>query len=456
MKKFKSLKLFLLGALAAGAAIATPVLVTACGSSNSDAGIVNANTNVSLVEYNAKQTKKVTSQTQNSNVTLKADAVSSDEEIALDPNRSEDALNKANQTFKNLSKDKLQQDFDKVLTKFYNIYEFEYEFQNGDSETEIDAELLKVTVDEINSDLTVKVIAQFRVETETEDEKTDKEEKKVEMINQQKTFTISPMFATNQEIQFLTSVLEEAKNQESKEGGFELDVEDLYELYVGDKKDNEKSIFEEVEAFTTDSKLGGLLGYKIKLNDLKYEPENSSQDSTNSNDQKQNNNSSSITGDTELFAPSFSVREYFKPNEQLVEGIDFSFDYAKLSQKTEAEIKALTKDNINDIFVNINEQQKNQISSVAFEDDAVNNAINLTIEVAQQSNPTTPNETDTNSGDTTSGSETEGTSTGDATDQTEDSTSEGETSTAQTVSVLLQINKLWLKVNSTPSEPVIN
>lgn len=442
MKKFKSLKLFLLGALAAGAAIATPVLVTACGSSNSDAGIVNANTNVSLVEYNAKQTKKVTSQTQNSNVTLKADAVSSDEEIALDPNRSEDALNKANQTFKNLSKDKLQQDFDKVLTKFYNIYEFEYEFQNGDSETEIDAELLKVTVDEINSDLTVKVIAQFRVETETEDEKTDKEEKKVEMINQQKTFTISPMFATNQEIQFLTSVLEEAKNQESKEGGFELDVEDLYELYVGDKKDNEKSIFEEVEAFTTDSKLGGLLGYKIKLNDLKYEPENSSQDSTNSNDQKQNNNSSSITGDTELFAPSFSVREYFKPNEQLVEGIDFSFDYAKLSQKTEAEIKALTKDNINDIFVNINEQQKNQISSVAFEDDAVNNAINLTIEVAQQSNPTTPNETDTNSGDTTSGSETEGTSTGDATDQTEDSTSEGETSTAQTVSVLLQINKL--------------
>lgn len=442
MKKFKSLKLFLLGALAAGAAIATPVLVTACGSSNSDAGTVNANTNVSLVEYNAKQTKKVTSQTQNSNVTLKADAVSSDEEIALDPNRSEDALNKANQTFKNLSKDKLQQDFDKVLTKFYNIYEFEYEFQNGDSETEIDAELLKVTVDEINSDLTVKVIAQFRVETETEDEKTDKEEKKVEMINQQKTFTISPMFATNQEIQFLTSVLEEAKNQESKEGGFELDVEDLYELYVGDKKDNEKSIFEEVEAFTTDSKLGGLLGYKIKLNDLKYEPENSSQDSTNSNDQKQNNNSSSITGDTELFAPSFSVREYFKPNEQLVEGIDFSFDYAKLSQKTEAEIKALTKDNINDIFVNINEQQKNQISSVAFEDDAVNNAINLTIEVAQQSNPTTPNETDTNSGDTTSGSETEGTSTGDATDQTEDSTSEGETSTAQTVSVLLQINKL--------------
>ncbi|MDE6082371.1 MAG: hypothetical protein K2F52_00660 [Malacoplasma sp.] len=207
MKKFKSLKLFLLGALAAGAAIATPVLVTACGSSNSDAGTVNANTNVSLVEYNAKQTKKVTSQTQNSNVTLKADAVSSDEEIALDPNRSEDALNKANQTFKNLSKDKLQQDFDKVLTKFYNIYEFEYEFQNGDSETEIDAELLKVTVDEINSDLTVKVIAQFRVETETEDEKTDKEEKKVEMINQQKTFTISPMFATNQEIQFLTSVL---------------------------------------------------------------------------------------------------------------------------------------------------------------------------------------------------------------------------------------------------------
>ncbi|MDE7088480.1 MAG: hypothetical protein K2O19_03000 [Malacoplasma sp.] len=449
MKKFKSLKLFLLGALAAGAAIATPVLVTACGSSNSDAGTVNTNTNVSLVEYNAKQTKKTANQTQNSNVTLKADAVSSDEEIALDPNRSEDALNKANQTFKNLSKDKLQQDFDKVLTKFYNIYEFEYEFQNGDSETEIDAELLKVTVDEINSDLTVKVTAQFKVETETEDEKTDKEDKKVEMIDQQKTFTISPMFATNQEIQFLTSVLEEAKNQESKEGGFELDVEDLYELYVGDKKDNEKSIFEEVEAFTTDSKLGGLLGYKIKLNDLKYEPENSSQDSTNSNDQKQNNNSSSITGDTELFAPSFSVREYFKPNEQLVEGIDFSFDYAKLSQKTEDEIKALTKDNINDIFVNINEQQKNQISSVAFEDDAVNNAINLTIEVAQQSSPTTPTETDTNSGDTTGGSETEGTSTGDATDQTEDSTAEGETSTAQTVSVLLQINKLWLKVNNT-------
>ena len=442
MKKFKSLKLFLLGALAAGAAIATPVLVTACGSSNSDAGTVNTNTNVSLVEYNAKQTKKTANQTQNSNVTLKADAVSSDEEIALDPNRSEDALNKANQTFKNLSKDKLQQDFDKVLTKFYNIYEFEYEFQNGDSETEIDAELLKVTVDEINSDLTVKVTAQFKVETETEDEKTDKEDKKVEMINQQKTFTISPMFATNQEIQFLTSVLEEAKNQESKEGGFELDVEDLYELYVGDKKDNEKSIFEEVEAFTTDSKLGGLLVYKIKLNYLKYEHENSSQDSTNSNDQKQNNNSSSITGDTELFAPSFSVREYFKPNEQLVEGIDFSFDYAKLSQKTEDEIKALTKDNINDIFVNINEQQKNQISSVAFEDDAVNNAINLTIEVAQQSSPTTPTETDTNSGDTTGGSETEGTSTGDATDQTEDSTAEGETSTTQTVSVLLQINKL--------------
>lgn len=435
MKKFKSLKFLFLGALAAGAAIATPVLVTACGSN--DASNTNS-TNVSLVEYNAKQTKKTTNQTQNSNVTLKADAVSSDEEIALDPNQSEDALNKANQTFKNLSKDKLQEDFDKVLTKFYNIYEFEYEFQTGSSETEIDAELLKVTVNEIKSDLTVDVTAQFKVETETEDKKTDKEDKKTEIVDQNKSFTISPMFATNQEIQFLTSVLEQAKNQESKEeGGFELDVEDLYELYVGDKKDNEKSIFEEVEAFTTDSKLGGLLGYKIKLNDLKYTPENSPQDSTN--DKNQNSNSSSITGDTELFAPSFSVREYFKPNEQLVEGIDFSFDYAKLSQKTETEIKALTKDNINEIFANISEEQKKQISSVAFEDDQVNNAINLTIEVAQQSSSTTPS---TETGTTESGTETGSTETGETTGQTEEPTTEGETTTTQTISVLLQINKL--------------
>ncbi|MDE5766910.1 MAG: hypothetical protein K2H56_00005 [Malacoplasma sp.] len=442
MKKFKSLKFLFLGALAAGAAIATPVLVTACGSN--DASNTNS-TNVSLVEYNAKQTKKTTNQTQNSNVTLKADAVSSDEEIALDPNQSEDALNKANQTFKNLSKDKLQEDFDKVLTKFYNIYEFEYEFQTGSSETEIDAELLKVTVNEIKSDLTVDVTAQFKVETETEDKKTDKEDKKTEIVDQNKSFTISPMFATNQEIQFLTSVLEQAKNQESKEeGGFELDVEDLYELYVGDKKDNEKSIFEEVEAFTTDSKLGGLLGYKIKLNDLKYTPENSPQDSTN--DKNQNSNSSSITGDTELFAPSFSVREYFKPNEQLVEGIDFSFDYAKLSQKTETEIKALTKDNINEIFANISEEQKKQISSVAFEDDQVNNAINLTIEVAQQSSSTTPS---TETGTTESGTETGSTETGETTGQTEEPTTEGETTTTQTISVLLQINKLWLKVDST-------
>ncbi|MDE5774846.1 MAG: hypothetical protein K2H51_00760, partial [Malacoplasma sp.] len=338
-----------------------------------------------------------------------------------------------------------QEDFDKVLTKFYNIYEFEYEFQTGSSETEIDAELLKVTVNEIKSDLTVDVTAQFKVETETEDKKTDKEDKKTEIVDQNKSFTISPMFATNQEIQFLTSVLEQAKNQESKEeGGFELDVEDLYELYVGDKKDNEKSIFEEVEAFTTDSKLGGLLGYKIKLNDLKYTPENSPQDSTN--DKNQNSNSSSITGDTELFAPSFSVREYFKPNEQLVEGIDFSFDYAKLSQKTETEIKALTKDNINEIFANISEEQKKQISSVAFEDDQVNNAINLTIEVAQQSSSTTPS---TETGTTESGTETGSTETGETTGQTEEPTTEGETTTTQTISVLLQINKLWLKVDST-------
>ena len=445
MKKFKSLKLMFLAALAASAAIATPVLVTSCATTT-DNQQNSTSTNVVLTKYNAKQTKSSSTQKQNSNVILKADDVTaSEEEIALDPNKSQDALNKANVTFKKLTKEKLQEDFDRVLTKFYNIYEFENEFQSGDSETEINAELQKVTVNQIKSDLTVDVTATFKVETETENKATDKEEEKTEIVDQNKTFTISPMFAIQSEIEFLTSVLQKAKDEDPQEGGFEIDVEDLYELYVGDKKDNEKSIFEEVEAYTTNSKLGGLLGYKIKLNDLQYVPENANQDSTTKKDEEKNPSSQTITGDTELFAPSFSVREYFQPEQEKVEGIDFSFDYNKLSQKTEDEIKALTKDNISDIFANITEEQKKLITKVTFEDDSVNNAINLTIDVAQGSFASTSDPSSSEQGSGTEDVKTEEsgtTSTEGGTEGTQQVETTDQATDVQTISVLLQINKL--------------
>ncbi len=309
-------KLFMLMPFAAALTIAAPLIITSCSTSQSSDGSNSGSQNGGIVKPDFKP-GEVNKKTFNpKKQTIFRNTTTSNNIFILDPNLNDDAQKKAIDSFKEAFPSNengvkaMQKDFTNVLSKFYEIYEFNYEKDNGTSEVEIEAEIQNIKVDNVKfEDNKIKVGLKVTYMVEKEVESKDGDNKTKEEETQDKTATLVPKFATSVEIKKITNLLEELKNKDSSVEGqkFEIDVEDLYELYVGNKDDNEKSIFEQVEAFQTekDSKYGGLLGYGIKISDLMYED-------NKTNSRNKNTSNSSIINE-EIFAPSSIVKDFFTP-----------------------------------------------------------------------------------------------------------------------------------------------
>lgn len=311
-KRLKKL-LTILPLFAAG--IATPIALTSCGSTSS---IIP---DVKTVTFNAKE--KITTE----NGAKKTDNPTT---LELDPNINADAQKIAQNTFKNkLNKENLQTDMDKVLSKFFNTYEFESETETPDGEdNELEAEVQKIKVLDVDKELLNATLnVTYKVE---ENDKEWTENKEVPL-------KLTPRFATTTEIQSITQMLQNAdkNNQESKDPQYELDLGDLIELYIGDKEDNEKSIFEQVGILTKESKYGGLLGYGIKISDLAYKPKNSNLKLK----------ANRITGDETIFAPSAVITDFYVPNSSVTtaDGKSITIDYKKVSKYTKEQVLNITK-----------------------------------------------------------------------------------------------------------------
>lgn len=310
-KKFKRTSLLLLPLTAM--AVSVPLMITSCASENNV--IENQ---VDKVFFDPTKAK-----TQSSKETTT--------KLYLDPNVNSHAQEEAKKTFKDyLSAETLQTEFDKVLTKFYQAYEFESETaakppKKEGSTVETEADIKSIKVKSFDKDkLEAKLDVSYEVETEVE----SRDNEKIEI--QEKTLTITPKFATKTEISQLTDFLTKGPEEQGS-GNHQIDLEDIKELYVGDADDNEKSIFEVVNAFTEENaRYGGLLGYEVDLKSLEYTPKTGTTKAA-----------AQTPAITKFFAPSYGVKKFFVPqmeNYKLPKGLDLTLSYEKIRTKTEAEL----------------------------------------------------------------------------------------------------------------------
>ncbi len=360
------------------AAIAVPVALTSCSTNNT------TNTTKTVTQKKFKSEVTATNKTTN----LKSsDNTSSDTTLILDPNANPNAMNEAQATFKTLDQNELQTDFNNVLTKFFKTYEYEAEFDSGNVEIEIESDLEKIEVKNYNPEtLTATLSVTYEVEKEVDSDKKNEESKTKVLETQEKTLQLKPQFATYAEIKSIEKMLIDADKKDSEtSSNFSTDIDDLIELYIGDKEDNEKSIFEQVEAFSlqNQNKLGGLLGYEIKLSDLSYTPS-----SNNTNPKSSTNNTNEMT----IFAPSSIITEFYVPD-QVINGIDLTFDYSKLSQKTIDDVKKInSKETLNEILM-VAIPSSTAVQSVAVTETVVNNEPSTVDTTRGTSTPSTTVET---------------------------------------------------------------
>ena len=316
-KKLKNKKL-ILGLSLSSALAASSIVLSSCAATYN-----NSVQNVNKVNFEST-VSKVSRTTQDVPTTLEV----------IDPNFNENALMDAEKTFKSkLNVANLQKDFNEVLTKFYKTYEYEYEGSSKldeDDDIEIEAEIEKIVVNSFNpgtleTDLTVWY--------DVEQEGTGKPDG---MYDQNKKLTLKPKFATTTEIEGIKKMLlqKDSVDDGDNSNSFETDVDDLIELYMGD--DDDRSIFGQVGLITQESKYGGLLGYSIKLSDLKYTP-----DTTPGLKVVEK----PLTGDEDLFAPSTVIRDFYVPDETIVtsNNIDLTIDYNKIIQHTKTEVMGITE-----------------------------------------------------------------------------------------------------------------
>lgn len=319
VKKLKNKKL-ILGLSLSSALAASSIVFSSCAATYN-----NSVQNVNKVNFESS-VKQVSRTLQDGPTTLEV----------IDPNFNENALMDAEKTFKSkLNVANLQKDFNEVLTKFYKTYEYEYEgssklAKDDDNEIEVEAEIEKIVVNSFNPDT---LETDLTVWYDVEQEGTGKPDG---MEPQNKKLTLKPKFATTTEIEGIKQMLlqkDSVDDDGDNSNSFETDVDDLIELYMGD--DDDRSIFGQVGLITQESKYGGLLGYSIKISDLKYTPDTLGLKAVEK----------PLTGDEDLFAPSTVIRDFYVPDETIVtsNNIDLTIDYNKITKLTKKEVMSITE-----------------------------------------------------------------------------------------------------------------
>ena len=236
----------------------------------------------------------------------------------LDPNININAQKILRDEFLKLTKEQLQADFDKVLSKFYDAYEIETESQ--------EIEIESITVKELGemaegaNTRVAKLLVKYSVETETKKDNEVLLSKEIEWI-------LKPSISSSSEIEaFKQSLISEKPS--SSNGN--VDLEDLKEYFLGEKDDdddNDLGIFDKLAKITKGQNgVGGMVGYTIKPNEILNAIMSSSK---------------AITGDTEFFVPSFILNNIFlKPS--VPPKLDYTFNETELKKITKEELLKFT------------------------------------------------------------------------------------------------------------------
>ena len=336
IKKILKFGLPLIGATAI--AVSLPLALTSC--SKNESSKLNVKTFDALVKSDE------------SDVNLYRNTIKQTGDTAhyiTSPSLNRNALELAKETFKNISKSQLQKDFDFAITRIYDAYEFEQENsfkRDDDEELEASIEYIKV-VDKYSNDpsgLTWIVDVTYEVE---------KDDDEIEVI-QRRLFTITPEFATQSYIEGLKKYL---KGEDIQHGSDEVELDDLYEFYFGDKDDiddlDDVGIFDLMNLYRKqyNSKDGSLLGYSIDLLAFKpYLTENGadivSDDYTQQDAEKLNKKDAINQQEVKLFTPSISNNYFFYANESNMpkfngQRINLLLDENKLKQLTKEEFERL-------------------------------------------------------------------------------------------------------------------
>ncbi|MGL5357535.1 MAG: Vmc-like lipoprotein signal peptide domain-containing protein [Metamycoplasmataceae bacterium] len=185
----------------------------------------------------------------------------------------------------------LQNDFTKVLSDFYEVYELE----TGDTEVElqsikVNSEVTTPTNTNKNREFNITVF--YTVETDS----TDQEKVESKDI----TWELKPSFINTNEIKGIKDSILGANTSNNN-----IDLKDLKEFFLGEKdadEDDDIGVFDKVSALNKQENLnnsGVLVGYGITLNDIwKHLVAPKRQ---------------TITADTVFVVPSISVNTFLKP-----------------------------------------------------------------------------------------------------------------------------------------------
>lgn len=247
----KSLKISfmsLAGIALASASIATSVVLTSCAQTTpNQPETPKPQASRNYVGFDAKVVRNNPQLFANNSSETESQTTSTTD-VILDPSENQNAINEYIKLLTNIKKEDLQKEFSQNLIQFFEANEFEQE----NSQQEIEAEIRQIKVKDFEyhkPDQDYKfghfsVIADVVYEVEVEDEITDQETKKLE--TQVKTFTLTPAFAGKNEVQTISQQLIEWKtiHHDSK---YEDAMEDLAEIYFGDRNDKDfdlEDIFE--------------------------------------------------------------------------------------------------------------------------------------------------------------------------------------------------------------------
>lgn len=240
MKKSKNLLIFGLIPL-----MSLPVVAISCN---------NSNKTIANTENGFNPTTTWTNQTTRSSRTLNI----------FNGNRNENATKIIKAIVDKLNVSILNEDFQKILNRFYEVYEIDSE--NGS--TEVEAEILDNGMKIIKKNANGSFQLQIKAEVEKETNGNDQESIVTKEIEWKPRFTL----ISKEDVADIKNVTNNfTKVQEAN--GTEIDFSDLKEVFLGendgDDDADDKGIFDILEKTNKNyQNLGYLISYKLKLSDL--------------------------------------------------------------------------------------------------------------------------------------------------------------------------------------------
>lgn len=178
-------------------------------------------------------------------------------------NRNENATKIIKAIVDKLNVSILNEDFQKILNRFYEVYEVDSE--NGS--TEVEAEILDNGMKIVKKNGNGSFQLQIRAEVEVETGGKDKESIITKEIEWKPRFTLISKDDV-EDIKKKTNNFTKVKEA----NGTEIDFSDLKEVFLGEKNDDDaddRGIFDILEKTNKNyQNLGYLISYKLKLSDL--------------------------------------------------------------------------------------------------------------------------------------------------------------------------------------------